>query len=232
LIDQAGTTQRIFGRGYHHATHRGWWGQLVIPFNFLAPWTAGTTFDASQVAALILSVVKDGPDDAGGTRRIAIDNLNAYDVLSRTVPTDFSTATTNTVASTAAAQWLASQQRGTGLLKSWAEESVCTAHAYDQALALLVFSHEGMWAQADALVGALAQAQDTDGCWFKSYDCDNSDLPCVHCHKWEGDIAWAVYALSRYLALGGTHPQARTAMDKGAVWLTTVAWSLTTPRGR
>ena len=219
LIDQATTTQRIFGRGYHHATHRGWWGQLVVPFNFLAPWTAGTTFDSSQVVAFIISVVKDGTDDTGGTGSLAIDNLNVYNVVSRTVPSDFATAITNTVALTRATQWLAAQQQLTGLLKSWAEESICTAHIYDQALALIVFSGEGMWTHADALVAGLVQAQNADGSWYKSYDCNNSNLPCVHCHEWEGDIAWAVYALSRYLALGGTHPHARTATEDGAAWL-------------
>jgi len=221
LIDQVGTTQRIFGRGYHHVAHRDWWGQLVVPFNFLSPWVEDATFDPSRVVAFILSVVKDGPDDSGGMGRIAIDNLSAYNVVSRTIPADFSPTMTHTVAATSAAQWLASQQQETGLLKSWAEEPTCAAHTYDQTLALIVFSHEGMWTQADALVRALAQAQNDDGSWFKSYDCDDSNLPCVHCHKWEGDIAWAIYALSRYIALGGTHPQARTAMNDGAVWLAT-----------
>ena len=116
LIDQAGATQRIFARGYHHITHRGWWGQLIVPFNFLAPWTPDTTFDSSQVAAFFLSVVKDPVDDVSGAGSIAIDNLSAYNVLSRTVPADFSTATTNTVASNAAAEWLASQQQGLSLI--------------------------------------------------------------------------------------------------------------------
>lgn len=220
LIDQAGATQRIFARGYHHVTHRGWWGQLVVPLNFLHPWHGGT-FDPKHVIAFFVSVVKDGTDDTGGVGSLAIDNLNAYNVVSRTVPAHFSTPMTNPFASTVAVQWLASQQQTTGLLKSWAEESICTAHIYDQALALLVFSREGMWTQADALVGALAQAQNADGSWYKSYDCSSSNLPCVHCHKWEGDIAWAVYALSRYLALGGSHPQARAALENGAAWLTT-----------
>jgi len=221
LIDQAGTIQRIFGRGYHHAIHRDWWGQLVVPFSFLDPWTEGTTFDPGQVVAFILSVVKDGPDDTGGVGRIAIDNLSAYNVISRTTSITPSVATTHTIAAIRAAQWLASEQRTTGLVKSWAEEPACVAHTYDQALALIVFSREGMWTQADAVVTGLDQAQNTDGSWYKSYDCDAGGLPCLHCEKWEGDIAWAVYALSRYLALGGTHPQARTAMRDGAAWLTT-----------
>jgi hypothetical protein len=221
LIDQAGTMQRIFARGYHHVAHHYWWGQLVVPFNFLAPWTPDSTFDSSQVAAFFLSVVKDPADDVGGAGSVAVDNLNAYNVVSRTVPSDFSTVATNTVASIAAAQWLASQQQATGLLKSWAEEATCTAHIYDQALALIVFSREGMWAQADALVAALAEAQNDDGSWSKSYDCNADTFPCIHCQKWEGDIAWAVYALSRYMELGGAHPQAAAARDRAADWLVT-----------
>jgi len=57
--------------------------------------------------------------------------------------------------------------------------------------------------------------------WFKSYNCSDGSLPCVHCQKWEGDIAWAIYALGRYVALGGTHVQAAAAMDRGAAWLAT-----------
>jgi hypothetical protein len=222
LIDQVTSTQRIFGRGYHHATQRGWWGHLVVPFNFLDPWTEGSTLNPSHVVAFIISVVKDSDDDVGGVGRLAIDNLNAYNVVSRTVPADFSTPTTHTVASAAAAQWLASQQQGTGLLKSWENEPICTAHVYDQALALIVFAHAGMWPQADALAGALAQVQNPDGSWFKSYDCqDTHGSACVHCYQWEGDVAWAIYALSRYLALGGAHPQADSAMQNGAAWLAT-----------
>ncbi len=222
LIDQVTTTQRIFGRGYHHVTHRGWWGQLIVPFDFLAPWRAGTRFDPSQVAALFISVVQDGDDDDGGRGRFAIDNLNAYNVALRSVPTGFSTPMTHNVAAVAAAQWLATQQQEAGLLKSWEQEPRCTAHIYDQALALIVFSHAQMWTEADRLVEALARAQNADGSWFKSYDCQNDHgSACVHCQKWEGDIAWAIYALSRYRALGGTHPQARSAMTQGATWLTT-----------
>jgi len=224
LIDRSGASERIFARGYHHAAHRGWWGQLVVPFSFLHPWTVGTTFDPTQVTAFMLSVVKDGDEDTGGAGRIAIDNLNAYNVVSRTVPMDPSApptnaAATNEAATTEAAQWLASQQQATGLLKSWEEESSCVAHTYDQALALIVFSREGMWTEADALVDGLIQAQSPDGSWYKSSDCGSTGLPCVHCHKWEGDVAWAVYGLSRYRALGGAHPGAGAALEEAADWL-------------
>ncbi|MBN1138802.1 MAG: hypothetical protein JXM73_19615 [Anaerolineae bacterium] len=218
LIDQVTTTQRIVARGYHHVTQRGWWGQLVVPFAFLEPWHGGT-FDPHHVVALFVSVVKDGPEDTGDSGSLAIDNLSAFNVMSRTVLADFVPVTANPAAMATAAQWLAQQQLATGLLKSWAEEPVCTAHIYDQALALLVFSREGMWTQADALVGALVQAQHADGSWSKSYQANDANLPCVHCHEWEGDIAWAVYALSRYCTLGGAHPQAYKAMEQGATWL-------------
>jgi hypothetical protein len=221
LINPGASQERIFARGYHHATHHDWWGHLVIPFRFLAPWTDGTEFDPSQVSAFFVSVVKDPVDDVGGRGHLAIDNLNAYGVISRLVPGTFDTVTTNVTASMAAANWLTTQQQTTGLLKSWQEESVCTAHVYDQALALLVFIRENLWTEADALVDGLVRAQNGDGSWYKSYDCNDSDYPCVHCHKWEGDVAWAVYALSRYVDLGGTHLQAIAARNRAADWLRT-----------
>jgi hypothetical protein len=219
LINPGDSQDNIFARGYHHATQRAWWGQLVIPFSFLHPWTEGTDFDPSQVSGFFVSVVKDPVDDTGGVGRIALDNLNAYHVISRTVPVTFAAVTSNTTASTAAANWLASQQQVTGLLKSWEGETRCNAHTYDQALALLVFTDEGMWDEADALVGALATTQNLDGSWFKSRDC--LSLEPINDQKWEGDIAWAIYALSRYLELGGGHAQAATVRDRAADWLAT-----------
>lgn len=221
LVNPGAGQERIFARGYHHPSHHTWWGQLVIPFNFLHPWTDGTTFDPSQVSAFFISVVKDPADDVGGAGAMAIDNLNAYNVVSRSVPSTFEAVSPNVTAATAAANWLAAQQQATGLLKSWQEESGCVAHTYDQALALIVFSREGRWSQADDLVEGLVQAQNDDGSWSKSYNCSDSNLPCVHCEKWEGDIAWAIYALSRYIDLGGSHTQATTARQRAANWLST-----------
>ncbi len=220
LINPAGGGgEFIFARGYHHATQRNWWGQFVIPFRFLDPWTQGTQFNSTQVSALFISVVKDPVDDVGGSGSIAIDNLSAYNVVSRSVPGIFEIVDSNLTAAQAAANWLASQQQPTGLLKSWEEEGSCVAHTYDQALALIVFADQGMQAEADALVKGLAEIQNADGSWFKSRDCIN--LSPLDGNKWEGDIAWAVYALGRYLALGGVHPQAALVQQKGADWLAT-----------
>jgi hypothetical protein len=221
VINPAGAGQeRIFARGYHHPAHRGWWGQLIIPFSFLHPWTPGATFDPGTVSAIFISVVKDPVDDAGGAGGLALDNLGAFNVISRTVPLAREAPPPNTRARSAAVAWLAAQQGPSGLLKSWAEEPICNAHTYDQALALIAFAREGLWDQADRLVEALAAAQSPNGTWVKSRNCD-MPAAIIDGTDWEGDIAWAIYALSRYRALGGTRPEAQTALLKGAAWLKT-----------
>lgn len=214
-----GSPETIFGRGYHHATHHSWWGQMVVPFNFLQPWTDSTTFDPSQVSAFFVSVVKDPVDDVGGNGRLAIDNLNAFNAAARTVPSTFTVSPDLPQATNAAVAWLATQQQPTGLLKSWAEDLDCAAHTYDQALALLAFMQEGRWSEADALVTGLVSTQNANGSWYKSRNC--LTLEVLDGTEWEGDIAWAIYALDRYLALGGTHPQAVGTRDAAAAWLAT-----------
>jgi len=219
LITRDADGDHIFARGYHHVTQRWWWGQLVIPFRFLEGWTPGTTLKPAQVVAFFVSVVKDGMDDNGGSGHLAIQNVGAYNVAARPVPDAFEPVTPNEMAARAAADWIATQQTSTGLVKSWQEEATCVSHTYDQALALIVFAMEQRWAEADALVKALVSTQNEDGSWYKSHNCET--LAPVDTSKWEGDIAWAVYGLSRYLALGGTLTSARTAMRKGADYLQT-----------
>ena len=211
--------ERIFGRGYHHCTQHGWWGQLVVPFSFLAPWTPGTVLDPAHVSAIFLSVVKDTQDDAGGAGRLAIDNLAAADLAGRPVPAAFETVAPNARAASQAAAWIAGQQLPSGLVRSWQEDDRCQSHTYDQALALVVFAREGMWTNANALVAALRRTQESNGAWAKSRDCAAPGEPCIDCHLWEGDIAWAAYALGRYLSLGGTRPEATTALLLAADWL-------------
>ncbi len=218
LVDQYDSTQRIWARGTHHVTQHGWWGQLVVPFDFLDPWHGGI-FDPSQVVGFFVSVVKDGEEDAGGAGSLAVDNLSAFNLTDRAVPADFSEPVPSAWGAEAAVGWIASQQKASGLLKSWQEEPGCTAHIYDQALALIVLSRAGRWAEADALVAGLAQAQNPDGSWYKSYDCSDSAPACVHCHLWEGDIAWAIYALGRYRALGGTNPVAGITLCRATQWM-------------
>jgi hypothetical protein len=210
---------KIFARGYHHPTHRSWWGQLVIPFRHLKPWTAGSTFDPSQVVAIFVSVVKDPVDDVGGAGSVALDNLSAFNAGARAVPAGFERVPAHPAAAAAAAGWLASRQGVTGLVDSWEEETACLSHLYDQALALLVFVRQGMWTQADDLVAALVAQQNADGSWFRTRDCDSGAV--LSAQLWEGDVAWTVFALSRYLSLGGSNAQAEAVRDKGADWLVT-----------
>jgi hypothetical protein len=217
LITRSGKQDSIFGRGYHHATHRGWWGQMVTPFRFLHPWTAGTTLNPGQVTAFFVSVVVDPADDTGGVGALALDNIGAFNVADRAVPTDKQSAPGNATAATAAADWLVAQQRSIGLVKSWQEEATCVSHTYDQALALLVFLDDGRSSEAEALVDALVLTQNANGSWYKSRSCHT--LVPVGTEEWEGDVAWAVYALSRYLLLGGSHVDALTTRNRAADWL-------------
>jgi hypothetical protein len=218
LVNPAAGGERIFARGYHHVAQHSWWGRMVVPFAFLEPWTAGAGFDPAQVSALFVSVVKDA-DDLGGAGSIAIDNLGAFNAAARRVPPDFEPPPVSRRASIAAASWLAAQQRPNGLLKSWDGDTRCLAYTYDQALALVVFARERMWANADALAGALVALQNPDGSWYQTRDCDTLEAVGSPPNKWEGDIAWAVLALSQYVRLRGPPPAISAARDRAADWL-------------
>jgi hypothetical protein len=217
LITRSGGQDSIFGRGYHHVTHHGWWGQMVVPFQFLHPWSAGTTLSPGQVTAFFVSVVVDPAGDTGGAGTLAIDNVGAFKLAGRSVPASRERAPGNDTAATTAADWLVAQQQPSGLVKSWQEEAACVSHTYDQALALLVFLDDGRSSEAEALVTALVATQNPDGSWYKSRSCDT--LEPVGTEEWEGDVAWAVYALSRYLVLGGSRPDALATRNRAADWL-------------
>ena len=215
-----GGNELIFGRLHTHVSQHSWWGQMVIPFKFLQPWKPNTQFDPAQVSAIFFSVLKYNNVDPGGGGSLAVDNLGAFNVASRPVPASFETVNPNPVAAQSAANWLASQQQPTGLLRSWDQDPTCWAYTYDQALALIVFAKQGMWPQANALAERLSAVQNPDGSWYQHRDCNTLVVP-ANSEKWEGDIAWAIYALRRYLDLGGTYAGAGLAIQKGASWLAT-----------
>ena len=220
LISRSDGAEHIFGRGFHHAAQRAWWERMVLPFRFLGPWTAGTELNPAAVTAFFVSVVKDPVADPGGAGSLAVDNVGAFDVANRALPAAFETGPTNAVAAARAAAWLASQQQPTGLLESWLEETSCIAHTYDQALALLVFLDAGMTSAADAVVTGLLAVQNGNGSWFKSNHC--LSLAPVDATEWEGDIAWAIFALDRYVDLGGSlSALAAAARDAALGWLGT-----------
>jgi hypothetical protein len=219
LISRSDGQDSIFGAGFPTVTHRSWWGQAFLPFRFLSPWNPGAAFNPQAVTAFFVSAVKNGDDETGGPGALAIDNLAVFNVAGRDVPSATEQVPRDTLASNLASDWLAGQQQPSGLLKSWEQEASCVSHTYDQALALLVFVDAGRWQEADEIVAVLADTQNPNGSWFKSRDCET--LAAVDANEWEGDIAWAVFAFNRYLAAGGTQPDARTIRDKAAEWLTT-----------
>ncbi|MGC1375063.1 MAG: Ig-like domain-containing protein, partial [Anaerolineales bacterium] len=69
--------------------------------------------------------------------------------------------------------------------------------------------------------------QNPDGSWYQSYSAVYQDHACNApvtpntSNKWEGDIAWTIFALGRYRALGGTNIQAEPTLQKAADWLET-----------
>ncbi len=207
---------------YNHITQKDWPGHLIIPFRSLKSNSGGGP-DLKNVEQILISVKNynnksdTDPDDTGENGNITIECISVLNIGSRVIPSDFEKVEANEAASRAAAEWLASQQQPTGLLTSWEEEPVSKAHLYDQALALIVFSQEGMWVNADKLVGSLFRLQNEDGSWYKTYN--PSDMRNISDNKWIGDIAWTVYALDRYQELGGADPNATIAMENGADWI-------------
>ncbi|MGC1376531.1 MAG: carbohydrate binding domain-containing protein, partial [Anaerolineales bacterium] len=164
LVDDTGNN--FFDRiAYENVTEHAWWGQLIVPFSLFESAPPGTPFDPKHISKIFISVAKhDTNGDTGGAGSIAIDNLSAFNVASRTVPGNFETVDpANPVAAQAAADWLAAQQWSMGLLNSWEEhfenDHVCFASTYEQALDLMVFADRGMWSNADKIVDALEAVQ-------------------------------------------------------------------------
>lgn len=220
LINPSVTNQEyIFARGYPHLTHQAWWAQLIIPFKFLSPWNNGEILNPNQVSGIFIDVVKDRYDDVGGKGSITIDNLSAVNIGSRNIPADFETVKGNIAAANAAVNWIASRQTSTGLLQSW-EETSCNAWLHDQAMALIIFSHEEMWTKAYQLLDTLVAKQDENGAWANGYDC-STQKELSDDRRWEGSVAWMIYALNYYTGKGGSHPQAIASAQRAIDWLVT-----------
>ena len=125
-----------------------------------------------------------------------------------------------------AAQYVASQQRATGLCVSWKEEPAPKAWLYDQALALIVLTREGVWTngvasndaavKASALAGFITSRQKADGHWPRAWN-PETGAELVD-DQWVGDQAWWVMALSEY-ASQSDDPAASVSAQKGADWL-------------
>jgi hypothetical protein len=159
---------------------------------------------------------------------LTIDHLQADRAADWSRQQQFDTAKTqDAVARAKAALYVGNQQRATGLCVSWKEEADPKAWLYDQALALVVLTREGIWTngiasndaavKANALAGFITSRQKPDGHWPRAWNAvTGAELVD---DQWVGDQAWWVTALAQYAAKSGDASAAMSA-QKGAGWLT------------
>ncbi len=196
-------------------------GVLVDPTG----WPLGDgTFDFTRVKKLFFAVSRDTSRDPGDVRSggLEIGRVETVDSIGRSAPAELQTAEGDQEAADRCVAWLVANQGlenpgAYGLLTSWVEETPPLAHIYDQALALIVFTREGRDAQARALAQRLVSLQAPNGAWYKYYRRDDLS-PDPDGTLWEGDVAWAAYALSFYWHASG-HAWAHDSAVNACDWL-------------
>ncbi len=167
------------------------------------------TFDITRVKKLFFAVSRDSSGNPAEARSgsLEIGRVETVDSIGRSAPVEFETCEGNQAVADRCVAWLVANQGlgnagASGLLTSWIEENPPVAHVYDQALALIVFTRAGRDAEAKALAERLVALQATNGAWYKYYSItDLSHDPAGT--LWEGDVAWAAYALSLYWRASG-----------------------------
>jgi hypothetical protein len=208
--------QPILARQLNQVTQVPAWVYTTLSYDAFIPWTTSISHTSGHLAGLFISVVKlNGSGDIGGSGAVAFDGLQYLHSMSRTIPTAYEAVVVSPTRATRAAAWIASRQRPSGLVWSWQEETPGKAWLYDQALALLVLSKTDP-VRATTLAATLAGLQNADGSWYDGYAAD-SKAPLT-LNKWEGSVAWLVYALTRYVAAGGNQIYTSYAIS-GATWL-------------
>lgn len=113
-------------------------------------------------------------------------------------------------------QWLKSQLRSLtseqSLIRSYTDSE--QAYLYDQALAVMAFSHAGEHSHAKKLALAMKQLQNSDGTWYFSYYLNGkSPHPAEGDMRPNGAIAWSALALITYERLSKDQ-QLRTTWQK------------------
>jgi hypothetical protein len=151
----------------------------------------------------------------GGVGSFTVDELQAVDVVSRSVPTSFDAITAPAAVVQKAAQWIAARQHPGSLLKSWQEEEADFAWLYDQALGLLVLPDTDR-PRAGQLASKLIGLQNTDGSWYFGYHYLTG--PAIDTPKDVGPIAWLVYALTHYYLQNGDSAAYRAALKAPPGW--------------
>ena len=187
-----------------------------------------TDIDWSHINRFFVVVKRvSGVNLITNTNKLGIDHLQADRAADWPRQQQFEIVTNqDTIARNKAVSYISSQQRATGLIASWKEEPNPMAWLYDEALALIVLSREGIWLngipqndaalRAKALVDFITSKQKPDGHWPRAWNVDNGaelvdDL-------WVGDQAWWVIAVAQYVAK--SHDLITDAsMQRGANWL-------------
>jgi len=206
----------ILGRQLQQVTQVPAWVYTTLSYDAFIPWATTITQTSGQLDAFFISVVKlSGTEDVGGAGAVAFDGLQYLNSMSRTIPTAYESVVASPTRAVSAATWIASRQQPSGLVWSWEEEVPGKAWLYDQALALIVLSETDM-DQAAMLAAKLADLQNTDGSWYDGYWVGSAEPLTLN--KWEGSVAWLVYALTRHVAAGGD-PVYMTNAISGAHWL-------------
>jgi hypothetical protein len=213
---------------------RRWMYELPAPkkvFRYFWGGSGGSPpLDWSHIKTIFIVVKRPSPGWGGGTGRLWIGRLQYDRAADWPRQTGFAIVNTNLTAvqnaASNAVRYLLARQQSTGLLTSWFEEPSPKAYLYDQGLALIALSREGVWtngtpanapaAASAALAQFLVSAQKPDGHWVRVWDpvsgAELADDRAV------GDEAWCVMALAEH-AFRSRHAATRSAASAGAQWL-------------
>jgi hypothetical protein len=213
LVSSVG--QNYFASSWNEAAQVPWWTYATWDVQDFRKDGQSIT-NTGQVKAIFISVAKTAAG-VGGVGSFTLDELQAVNVVSRSVPASFDTITIPATPVQKAAQWIAVRQQPGGLLKSWQEEAADYAWLYDQALGLLVLSNTDR-PRASQLADKLVSLQNADGSWYFGYHFVTG-LP-IDTPKDIGPIAWLVYALKHYALKSGDSAADQAAL-KGSDWLAT-----------
>ena len=181
----------------------------------------------SKIKKFFVVVKRPSPGAGGGSGRLWIGRLQHDRAADWPRQTNYVFINTNLAtvqnAASNAVRYLRVQQQSTGLLPSWFEETSPRAYLYDQSLALIALSRNGVWASgvpanASATASAslaqfLTAAQKPDGHWARVWH-PVTGAELVD-DGWVGDQAWCVMALAEYAFRSG-NAAARTAATNGA----------------
>ncbi|MBI4586712.1 MAG: hypothetical protein HY717_22085 [Planctomycetes bacterium] len=151
---------------------------LPVPkklLRFFFAFGTATEIDWSRIDRFFLVVKRPGPGAGGGSGRLRLDHVQHDAAAQWPRQARFEAIAPREEAARRAALYILAQQKPTGLVVSWKEESSPKAWLYDQGLALLVLSREGIWSAgapaneparaAKKLADFLAARQKGDGHW-------------------------------------------------------------------